>query len=288
VLASVPTWVTVLQLLAAGVVGGFCVLQWLWWRGERPLSAAWSFAWSLNMSLVLAVGGFYSLTLPGTFQDALVYAHAQLIAAFILVAVPATRAIAGGPSIWAWVCTAGALFAARAVAWWIPDNSLPASVDPDVLNEALLLVPTAVVVTYVVVAVGRTRLTRFGSLVVVAGAESLAIFTAGVLTPDRGLGGTFTALWAIPLAVALEVIALSRIREAQDSAALQHLMRDAVARIANAAWFAKDADPLLEIARDEARTILADSSIEGSLRPIARDRFVTELFSSEKVDHAPQ
>src|SRR5438105_1674826 len=80
----------------------------------------------------------------------------------------------------------------------------------------------------------RTRLTRFGSLLVLAGAESLAIFTAGVLTPDRGLGGIFAALWAIPLAVALEVVALSRIREAQDSAALQHLMRDAVARLSNA------------------------------------------------------
>ena len=81
VLASVPTWVTVLQLLAAGIVGGFCVLQWVWWRGERPASAAWSFAWSLDMSLVLAVGGLYALTMPGTLQDVLVYVHAQLIAA---------------------------------------------------------------------------------------------------------------------------------------------------------------------------------------------------------------
>src|SRR3954452_9290443 len=98
VLASVPTWVTVLQLLAAGVVGGFCVLQWVWWRGEvRPASAAWSFAWSLDMSLVLAVGGLYALTLPGTLQDTLLYVPAQLIAAFILIAIPATRAIAGGP-----------------------------------------------------------------------------------------------------------------------------------------------------------------------------------------------
>ncbi|WP_051640050.1 bifunctional diguanylate cyclase/phosphodiesterase [Cellulomonas sp. URHE0023] len=287
-LASVPTWVTILQLLAAGVVGGFCVLQWMWWRGERPLSAAWSFTWSLNMSLVLALGGLHALTLPGTFQDTLLFAHAQLIATFIVLAVPATRAIAGGPPIGVWVWAAGGLFAVRAVVWWVPDELLPSAVDPDLLNEALLLVPTIIVVGYVVVAVGRTRLTRFGTLVVVAGAESLAIFTAGVLTPDRGLGGIFGALWAIPLALALEVVALSRLRDAQDNAALQHLMRDAVARLANAAWFVKDADPLLESARDEARTVLADPSIEGSLRPIARDRFVTELYSSEKVDHSAQ
>lgn len=288
-LASVPTWVTILQLLAAGVVGGFCVLQWVWWRGEvRPASAAWSFAWSLDMSLVLAVGGLYALTAPGTFQDVLAYVHAQLIAAFILIAVPATRAIAGGPPIRPWVLAAGGLFAMRAVVWWIPASLLPSQLDPELLSEALLLIPTVVVVTYVVLAVGRTHLTRFGSLLVLAGAESLAIFTAGVLTPDRGLGGIFAALWAIPLALALEVVALSRIREAQDSAALQHRMRDAVARLSNAAWFVKDADTLLISARDEARTVLDDPSIEGSLRPIARDRFVAELFSAEKVGHSTQ
>ncbi len=230
-LSSVPTWVTVLQLLAAGVVGGFCVLQWVWWRGEvRPASAAWSFAWSLDMSLVLAVGGLYALTLEGAVQDVLVFVHALLIAAFILIAIPATRAIAGGPPIRPWLWTAGTLFALRAVLWWIPDDQLAARVDPAVLGEALLLVPTAIAVTYVVLAVGRARLTRFGSLLVLAGAESLAIFTAGVLTPDRGLGGIFAALWAIPLALALEVVALNRLRDAQDSAALQHRMRDAIAR----------------------------------------------------------
>ena len=98
----------------------------------------------------------------------------------------------------------------------------------------------------------------------------------------------FGALWAIPLAVGIEVLALNRLRDAQDVAARQNRMRDALARLANSAWFVKDADGLLLTARDEARTILRDPSIEGSLRPIARDRFVTELFSSDKVEHAPQ
>ena len=98
----------------------------------------------------------------------------------------------------------------------------------------------------------------------------------------------FGALWAIPLAVGIEVLALNRLRDAQDAAARQNRMRDALARLANSAWFVKDADGLLLTARDEARTILRDPSIEGSLRPIARDRFVTELFSSDKVEHSPQ
>jgi diguanylate cyclase (GGDEF)-like protein len=136
-------------------------------------------------------------------------------------------------------------------------------------------------------AVGQTRLTAFGSLLVVTGASSLALFTAGVLVRDSATGALCAALWAIPLAVGLEVLALDRLRDAQDASAQQHRMRDALARLANAAWFVKDADGLLVTARDEARAILHDPSLEGSLRPIARDRFVTELFSSDKVEHPP-
>ncbi len=287
VLGTVPTWVTVLQLLAAGLVGGFCVLQWVWWRGEvRPASAAWSLAWSVDMALVLVAGGLFALTTPGTVRDVLVFVHAQLVAAFLLLAVPATRAIAGGPRVRYWLWAAGALFVARGALWWVPLDAYVA--DADALDAALLLAPTAVVVSYVVVAVGRTRLTRFGYLLVVAGAESLAIFTAGVVVRDYAVGATCAALWVIPLAVGLEVLALNRVRDAQDTSSRQNRMRDALARLANSAWFVKDADTLLVTARDEARDILRDPSIEGSLRPIARDRFVAELFSADRVEHAPQ
>ncbi len=287
VLGTVPSWVTVLQLLAAGLVAGFCALQWVWWRGEvRPASAAWSLAWSLVMSLILLAGGLYALTTPGSVRDVLVFVHAQLVAAFLVMAIPATRAIAGGPKIRYWLWAAIALFLARAGLWWVPLDEYIA--DAEVLAAALLLIPTAVVVSYVVVAVGRTRLTGFGSLLVVAGAESLALFTASVVVRDHTFGPMFGALWAIPLAVGIEVLALYRLRDAQDAAVRQNQMRDALARLANSAWFVKDADGLLLTARDEARTILRDPSIEGSLRPIARDRFVTELFSSDKIEHSPQ
>lgn len=287
VLGTVPAWVTVLQLLAAGLVAGFCALQWVWWRGEvRPASAAWSLAWSLVMSLILLGGGLYALTTPGSVRDVLVFVHAQLVASFLVMAIPTTRAIAGGPKVRYWLWAAIALFLTRAALWWVPLDGYIA--DADVLDAVLLLVPTAVVVSYVIVAVGRTRLTGLGSLLVVAGAESLVIFTASVVVRDHTLGPMLGALWAIPLAVGIEVLALNRLRDAQDAAAQQNRMRDALARLANSAWFVKDADGLLLTARDEARTILRDPSIEGSLRPIARDRFVTELFSSNKVEHPPQ
>ncbi|MBO3102667.1 putative bifunctional diguanylate cyclase/phosphodiesterase [Cellulomonas fengjieae] len=283
-LGSVPTWVTVLQLLAAGLVGGFCALQWLWWRGEvRPASAAWSLAWSTDMALVLLAGGLFALTTPGPVRDALVYAHALLLAGFLIIAIPATRAIAGGPRIRYWLWAAIPLFTAHAVLWWVPLERYVA--DHDVLTAALLLVPTAVVVSYVVAALGRIRLTGFDSLLVIAGAASLSLFTAGVLWSDHPVGALCSALGSIPLAVGIELLALNRLRLAQDEAARQHRMRDALARLANAAWYIKDADALLLSARDEARTILGDPSVEGSLRPIARDRFVSELYSADEVDH---
>nr|WP_246280774.1 EAL domain-containing protein [Cellulomonas humilata] len=275
-----------MQLLAAGLVGGFCVLQWLWWRGEvRPASAAWSLAWSIHMALVLLAGGLCALTTPGTARDVIDFVHAQLVASFLVIAIPATRAIAGGPKVRYWLWATIALFVARAGLWWVPLDDYVA--DADVLSDILVLTPTAVVVSYVVVALGRTKLTALSSLLVIAGGESLALFTVGVLVRDNSIGAMSAALWAIPLAVGLEVLALNRLRDAQVAAVRQNNMRDALARLANSAWFVKDADGLLLTARDEARTILRDPSIEGSLRPIARDRFVTELFSSAKVEHPP-
>ncbi|WP_421733808.1 putative bifunctional diguanylate cyclase/phosphodiesterase [Cellulomonas sp.] len=277
-----------LQLLAAGLVGGFCVLQWLWWRGEvRPASAAWSLAWSIHMALVLLAGGLCALTSPGTARDVIDFVHAQLVASFLVIAIPATRAIAGGPKVRYWLWATIALFVARAGLWWVPLDHYVADADADVLSAILVLTPTAVVVSYVVVALGRTKLTALSSLLVIAGGESLALFTVGVLVRDNAIGAMSAALWAIPLAVGLEVLALNRLRDAQVAAVRQNTMRDALARLANSAWFVKDADGLLLTARDEARTILRDPSIEGSLRPIARDRFVTELFSSAKVEHPP-
>ena len=196
------------------------------------------------------------------------------------MAIPATRAIAGGPKIRYWLWAADRPVRSHAPSlWWVPLDDVVADADVLAAARSCSSRPRSSS-SYVVVAVGRTRLTGFGSLLVVAGAESLAIFTASVLRPrpqprracSRRCG---PSRWPS----ASRSLALNRLRDAQDAAARQNRMRDALARLANAAWFVKDADGLLLTARDEARTILRDPSIEGSLRPIARDRFVTELFS---------
>ncbi len=279
VLGPVPVWVTVLQLLVAGVVAGFCVLHWLWRRSDaRATGAAWSLLWSADVALLLLTGGLAPLVGPGLSQRAIDVAHGLLVAGFLLVALPATRAIGHGARVRWWVVVAATLLTARTATWFVP---MPHAA---LVDAACLLGAILVVVVYVFVAFGRTPLGRLGTLLVIAGIESIAILITGLLLADRSLGAILAALWAIPLAVGLEVLALRRLVSAQDTAARQHRMRDAVASLSNAAWFAKDAEKLLLDARDAAREILDEPTIEGSLRPIARGRFVAELFPADGVE----
>jgi diguanylate cyclase len=273
------------QLLTAGLVGGFCLLQWIWWRGERRRAGAeWALVWSADIALLLLAGGLFRFTEPGMLQDVLQFAHTQLVGLFLLLAIPATRAFSNGPAIRWWVAISTTLLLAGAAAWWWHPTSPRAGID--VIVTAILVAVALISVAYVVASIGSQKVNVLGTLMVVAGAESLAMLTAGGVVQDQDLSAMLVALWSIPLGFALGTLALVRLRQAQRVARAQHLMRDATARLANAAWFARDADSLLHRAREEARTVLRDPKIEGSLRPISRDRYVTELFSP--ADHTPQ
>lgn len=287
-LGTVPTWVSVVQLLAAGLVVGICVLQWIWWRGEtRSTGAVWAMRWSADIGLMLVVGGLYPMVAPGLGRDLASFAYLLLVGGFLVVAIPATRAFGAGPRPRWWLATATAVLAVTAVAWWLPATSPLHGTYPWV-TVALLLSLAGVTLAYVVAALGRAQLTPLGALLVVAGAESLAMLTAGALLPPESLGGMLVALWPIPVAVALGAMALRHLRLAQEQAQLQHTMRDATAQLANAAWFARDADALLLKAREAARAVLGDDSIEASLRPISHGRFVCELYSAAGRDQDEQ
>ncbi|MDM7831211.1 putative bifunctional diguanylate cyclase/phosphodiesterase [Cellulomonas edaphi] len=278
VLGTVPMWVTMVQLLTAGLVGGFCLLQWIWWRGERRRAGAeWALVWSADIALLLLAGGLFAFTDPGPLQDALQFAHTQLVGAFMLLAIPATRAFADGPATRWWVALSSTLLLAGAAAWWWHPTSPRAG--EDAVVTSVLVAVALISVAYVVACIGPQKVSRLGTLLVLAGAESLAMLTAGGVVQDESISAMLVALWSIPLGFALGTLALVRLRQAQRVARQRHLMRDATARLANAAWFARDADSLLHRAREEARAVLADPQIEGSLRPISHDRFVTELYS---------
>ena len=163
-LGDVPLWATVLQFLAAGLVGGFCVLQWVWWRGAlRSEGSTWSLALSVTMGALLLVGGLHGVTESPPVRAVLEFGHAQLLGVLALVALPATRAFGGrGPRVRPWAVAVGVVLALRAALWFWPAEQVPGVPGGRAAAVALLFVMLAVVVGYVVAALGRARLTRPG------------------------------------------------------------------------------------------------------------------------------
>lgn len=284
-LGDVPLWTTVLQFLAAGLVGGFCVLQWVWWRGAlRSEGSTWALALSVTMTALLLTAGVHGVSTTPAAREAVAFVHGQLLGVVLLLCLPATRAFGGrGPRLRPWVAVAVAVLVARAALWFLPVGPLATTDDVSgrPVAVALMFVLLGVVVGYVVAALGRSRLRRLGWLLVCAGSASLVMLTGGTLLGTHGGGAVLAGLWPIPLALGLESLALVRLRRSQRTARRRELMRDALASVTNAAWFHRDADALLVQARDAARDVLEDPTIEGSLRPLQRDRYVVDLFPDD-------
>ncbi|QGQ19362.1 EAL domain-containing protein [Cellulomonas sp. JZ18] len=290
VLGDVPLWTTVLQLLAAGLVGGFCVLQWVWWRGSlREDGSQWAVALSAAMSLMLLTAGVRDVAQSAPAREALGFVHAQLVAAVVLLCLPATRAFGGkGPRLTPWVVVAAGLLAVRALLW-APAVRAAEDGDPSgrAMAAGLLFVALAVTVGYVVAALGAARITGVGWLLVAAASLSVVLLTVGLVLPGVVHAAALGALWPLPLAVGLESLAFVRLLRSQLTARRREQMRDALAAVTNAAWFSRDADALLEQACEAARAVLDEPGIEGSLRPLQRDRFVAELFPPDPARLAP-
>ncbi|WNB87393.1 EAL domain-containing protein [Cellulomonas sp. ATA003] len=80
-----------------------------------------------------------------------------------------------------------------------------------------------------------------------------------------------------PLAAGLTALGLRRLAVVERDTRRQHAMRDAVADLGNAAWYATEADPLLAEAEDAARRVLRDPSVVGAIEPLPRGRFTATL-----------
>ncbi|MFS0700682.1 putative bifunctional diguanylate cyclase/phosphodiesterase [Cellulomonas sp. 179-A 4D5 NHS] len=284
---TASTWPAALQFFLAGALAGSCVLQWVWWRGElRQAGAKWTLLWSAVLALGFVANGLLAMAPEGVLGAVLLFVRAQLFVAVVLVALPATRAYTAGPPVRRYVLAAGAFAVVRAVLWLTTDMVMTHTYVQGLpvygpLDAATFLAPVVVVALYVVRAVGKLRITPVGVLLIASGVASVALLVASHVVQDRATAEGFATMWALPLGVGLEVLGLDRLRRAQGDAVRQNDMRDAVARIANAAWFIKDPEALLLRAREESRRLLDDPTIEGSLRPLSRGRFVTELFSVE-------
>lgn len=286
------TWVTILQLLGAGVVWGFCASHWLWWRGERrDVGALWALTSTAVIATELLLGGLQPMTGPGALVDTVQLVRVALVAAIVLLALPTMRALADGPAVRPWVIVTGALLVLR-LTWSVlavlPEDTLPwlpsVVLEPEV-GVATLLAPIGVVVFYLVTAAGNRSITARGLTLVVGGTVSVVALTLGSALPDSSAGPALVGLWPLPLAVVLEVFALRQMRRAQRHAGRQRLRHDAIARLSNTAWFVKEPETLLLRARDIARELLGDPSLEGSLRTLSHGRFVAELYSPDENAH---
>ncbi|GAA3821636.1 putative bifunctional diguanylate cyclase/phosphodiesterase [Cellulomonas soli] len=289
------TWVTILQLLGAGVVGGFCASHWLWWRGEqRDVGAFWALSSSAVIATELLLGGLLPMIGPSALVTGVELVRVLLVAAIVLLALPTMRALTDGPTVRPWVLTTTALLALRLTwavlavlpsAWttWLPDVVLLPQV-----GVATLVAPIAVVVSYLVVAAGSRSMTARGLTLVVGGTISVVALTVGSALPDGAAGPGLLGLWPLPLAGVLEVFALRQMRRAQLHATRQRQMHDVIARLSNTAWFVKEPETLLLRARDAARELLGDPELQGSLRPLSQGRFVAELFSAEGTHRTPE
>ncbi|MGN8245533.1 putative bifunctional diguanylate cyclase/phosphodiesterase [Cellulomonas soli] len=288
------TWVSILQLLGAGVVSGFCASHWLWWRGEqRDVGALGALSSSAVIAAELLRGGMLPMIHSPALTTGVELVRVLLVAAIALLALPTTRALTEGPPVRAWLLVTGSLLVVRVA--WSALAALPAeatSAVPDMVlrpevGVATLVIPIAVVVGYLAVASGSRSMSARGLVLVIGGTVSVVALTLGTAMPDSSAGPALLGLWPLPLAVVLEVFALRRMRRTQRRAVRQRQLHEAVARLSNTAWFVKEPETLLARAVDTARELLGDPTLEGSLRTLSHGRFVAELHSAEGTHRSP-
>ncbi|NCT90852.1 EAL domain-containing protein [Cellulomonas sp. APG4] len=286
----IPTSLTLAQCLAAGVVLGLSAMHWGWWRGQvvRSPAAGWTLVWTLVLAGVVLVNGLVGVAPLGPWHENLLLLRFCLQAAAVLVSLPAVHAYAGGPRPRWFVVGLGTWYAVGLGLWLGTDlvtahrteGGLPAY---GPLSTLVDLVPLAVLAVYVALAVRGRSLSGVGAVVTVAGAVSSSLLLASAFPPPTVVTEVMRGTWVVPLVLGLQVLGSARIAAVRREVLRHTAMRDALAAVGNAAWFVRTPEEILERGRDECRRVLDDPSIEGSLRPLAKDRFVTEFFRPDGV-----
>jgi len=284
---SGPSWLTVVQCVVAGVVVGLVAVEAGSWRGElRRSGVRWSATWSLALAAVCLLNGLVGVAPPGPVGGAILFARFCAFGAAVVLALPAVQAYACGPAARLPVTLLVSWFAAAAALWWTTPL-LHAGFGPDGLpvHGALVpiveLVPVVLVGAYVLRAVRGLEVTTAGTVVAACAVLAMVTLVAGAVAPSTSAAELLRGLWVLPLVAGLEVLAAARVRAVRRAADRRARMRDAIAHVSNAAWLVRTPDDLLLTARDRCRELLGDPSIQGTLRPLSRDRFVTEFYSAD-------
>ncbi len=286
-MGSLPSWIVVAQCLVAGVVVGLVAVESGTWRDElRRSGVRWSAAWSLALATVCLLGGVAAVVAPDAGARPLLFARFLAFGAALALSLPAVQTLTCGPSVRGLVTGLVAWFAAAAVLWWttpvlVADVVAPGLAVPGPLLPVVELVPVAVVGAYVLRAVRGLEVTGTGTVVAACSVLAVVAVVVAALLPASATAELLRGLWPVPLVVGLEVLAAARVRAVRRAADRRARMRDAIASVANSAWLLRTPEDLLDDARRRCRELLGDPSIQGTLRPLSRDRFVTELYSAD-------
>lgn len=289
---TVAVWTVMMQCIAAGLVAGLCVLHTVWRRDDPENSnSRWTLIWSIALAAVFLCDALALATTGSRWHDPLTALAAVALAAALLLALPVAHSYAGGPPYRRYLVVAAIGFAVQMVL--LVAGLATARTEPRTdtmhvtISIAAFLVPAAVVGLYLALSLRRTPTRRTRHALVGAASLSVALLAVSYLAPNATLRTALSSAWLVPLIIALEVLALRRIGYGQRNAAQQRAMRDAQARVSNLAWYVRDPHALLRRAEDEAREILDDPTIRGTIRTLSRGRFVTDLSSHPHLTTDP-
>ncbi len=281
------SWPTITQCIVAGVVVGLVVVEASAWRGEiRPSGARWGVAWTLALATVCLLNGLFGAFSPGEHAETLLFGRYVAFAAAVVLCPAAVRSYTRGPRVRLLSAALAAWYLAGAVLWWTTPLMLE-SIGGDGLPQygpllaVVELVPLMVVACYVLRAVRGLQISTVGAVVTATTVASVVAVALASILPTSSVTEVVRGLWVVPLIVGLEVLAASQVEAIRRAAERRARMRDALAHVSNAAWLVKTPEELLDTAREQCRALLGDPSIQGTLRPLSRDRFVTEFYSAD-------
>ena len=269
------------------MVAGLSALHWMWWRGRlRTSGAGWTIGWSLALAAVCLTNGLLTAASASSVASALHLLRFVTLALAVVLSFPALRAYTGGPPVRALTLAAAGWYVLAGTLWLSTDLVFTHQVVDGLpvygpLAAAAGLVPLPAVGAYLVLSLRGSTADPSGRLVTVGGASAGLLLVASFLMPPSTLSEALRGVWVLPLLLGLHVSAATRIAATQREVVRRTAMRDALAALANSALFIKEPERVLEQATTAARDLLGDPSIEGTVRPLGRNRFVAELYSVE-------
>lgn len=278
-------WLSVAQCLAAGLVIGLCALHWDWWRGDVDRAGIrWTVTWSGVLACLCVVDAAVSMSMSPGVIEIMLAARFALLATAMVIALPAAHAFTREPGVRPLAVIVAGWYAVALTLWLTTDliythlvvDGVP---QPGPYAAAVHLLPVALLLVYVARGVRKHPLTPVGAVLTVSGFLSTLALIASSIPPPSATTEILLGVWPLPLLVGLQVYAASRISAVRRHAVRRGRMRDALASVTNATWFALTPEDILAQARSECREVLGDPEIEGTMRRLSRDRFVTELYS---------